>query len=57
MDCLHGCFDERVKFLDASAHLENVYEAVVQHVVDVFGQTLDGRAAHFFHAQPTRWIT
>jgi len=35
---------------DASEHPEDVNEAVVQHVVDVVGQTVNGRAAHIFDA-------
>ena len=52
-DRLHGRLDKHICTLDASAHLEDVNEAVVQDVVDVVGQTLNGRAAHFFDALST----
>src|SRR5215475_5187059 len=56
MDRLHGLFDKHVCTLDTSAHPENVHEAVVQHVVDVVGEALDGGAAHIFDAPSTRPI-
>jgi hypothetical protein len=45
-----GLFDKGVCTLNASAHLENVHEAVVQHVVDIVGQAPNGRTAPIFDA-------
>jgi hypothetical protein len=45
-----GLLDKSIHALDASAHLEDLNEAVAQHVVDVVGLTLNGRAAHIFGA-------
>jgi len=33
----HGLIDKSIYALDRSAHSDNVYEAVVQHVVNVVG--------------------
>src|SRR5262245_1934910 len=52
-DGLPGRIDHRIRTLDAPAHLDDVNEAVVQDVVDVVGQTLNGRAAHIFEAHST----
>jgi hypothetical protein len=45
----------RIRALDAPAHLEDLNVAVMQYVVDVVGQTLNGRAAHVFDALSTTW--
>jgi len=52
-DRFHGRVDMHTRTLDASAHLEDVNEAVMQDVVDVVGQTLNGRAADIFDALST----
>jgi hypothetical protein len=43
----------RIRTLDAPAHLEDLNVAVMQYVVDVGGQTLNGRAVHVFDALST----
>src|SRR5262249_1225111 len=40
----------RIHTLDASEHLENAHEAMVQHVVDFVRQALNVRAADIFNA-------
>jgi len=47
---LHRRINMHISILDAPAHLEGVNEAVVQHVVDVAWQALNGRAADIFDA-------
>jgi|SRR5262245_47198576 len=49
-DRLSGRVDMRIRTRDAPAHLEDLNVAVVQYVVDVAGQTLNGRAAYIFDA-------
>jgi len=49
-DRLHRRLETPIQILDASAHFENAHETVVQHVIDVVRQALNGRAADIFNA-------
>ena len=52
----HGLVDKSIYAVDASAHHDNIHEAVVQHVVNVVRQAFDSRNAQILDPLSTARI-